>query len=407
MPDQPELGTVVERSRQRGIRRRTLLGAAGAALVVAAAIPLLRTTSQPVSDRPVAPPAIETTTEQQTTTPSALPPPSGPFMYDLDFADAMHGFGLRATCADERAADCTVDLLVTEDRGDHWESRGLPAEITHPEPDLMNRLYVLGPRSLAVGAVNPPGPNRFYSADAGRHWIRVEPVAQQNTAAIPDGALLDSSCTDAGSGCELTVTAIEPRSGRALNLRSQPPLKNPSVVSNLPVAGGWWVCGADPATGRWLLAVSRDSGRTWSTTGLPSWTGNTWQATMTTRNTTIYVAVTGELTDVKNGLLAIFGSRDGGSTWEQTFGAEDDVEPRSMVNYPMATADGRLVVTTEGGAVYRSMDGGKHFEALPNAGIAAIIAGTRGGYLAATSVGYSNVYKLSSDGVGWKEITIR
>src|SRR2546421_645141 len=104
---QPDLGTVIERSRQRTALRRTQLGAILAVLAVGAAVPVLRGATGPVPHAP----APVTTSAQ----PSVEPGP--PFRYNVQFADPRHGFATRARCTGTTALDCKTELLVTEDGG--------------------------------------------------------------------------------------------------------------------------------------------------------------------------------------------------------------------------------------------------------------------------------------------------
>lgn len=399
---QPELDTVIERSRQQTARRRTQLGAVAAVLIVAAAIPVLRTTLQPAADDPAAPPATETSTSSM---------PLGPFVYDVDFADARHGFALRAGCADLDANDCRHELLVTED-GEHWQGRTLPVELRDGDLRRAIRLFVFGPRSAALALAGATERLSFATSDAGLTWVRAPSDASTTITAIPDGGLLTADCVvPPPAECTFAAFAVDPGTGRELMLTTPPPLVEPFPASDRPVAGGWWVGGRDPATGVHQLAVSRDAGQSWSIRPLPGATGKGRGTTMVARGATLYVAteIAGQPA-VGNEFLAIFRSVDGGASWEQTFRSEDKGEPRSIAGYLVVTADGRLIVPAETGGVWVSTDGGRNFTVDPNPEFAGFVKKTRAGYLASTSVSswssVDNVYKLSTDGVRWKEIRV-
>jgi photosystem II stability/assembly factor-like uncharacterized protein len=299
---------------------------------------------------------------------------------------------------------CTSGLLITEDGGEHWLARALPAQL--PPSDML-RLFVLGPRSAAVGAYNlDGGGQRFSTADAGLTWQPVPAAGSDTAATIPDGGLLDvAGATDVLDRGPVLV-AVAPDSGRMLPLGTKPPLTDPLPTSTIPLAGGWWLAGKDPATGRWALAVSRNGGRSWSVKPLPNAPDTMRYALMGGRGTTLYAVAGGEAQGSPPGLNAIFRSTDGGNTWEQTFQGGNGREPRSLLGYPVAAADGQLIIGAGSGLAWASQDGGHTFHELPSDTVSGIIRRTRGGYLASPSFGMSNVYKFSTDGVQWKEITV-
>jgi hypothetical protein len=178
----PELRTVVERSRQRGSRRRRQLGAVAAVLVVGATIPLLRTALRPIEDRAVPPAAATATTD-----PSASAPLPGPFIYSLTFADERHGFALRGNCGPENNAECTSDLLVTED-GTSWTTRKLPPAIGHTVGSVTGQVFTFGPRTLLVGEIYRRSSPRFFSTDAGQTWQELQTTDDELIDTIPAGA---------------------------------------------------------------------------------------------------------------------------------------------------------------------------------------------------------------------------
>ena len=394
---QPELRTVIERSRQRGARRRMQLSAAAAVLVVGIAIPVLRTTLAPVATDPVTP-----LTTGATTTTSA---PTDPYHYDVDFADPRHGFATGWVCSDAPAT-CSTRFLVTDDGGEHWQLRTLPVEVSRSN---FVRQFVFSPLRVAIGTHNLDGSDgpRFYTADAGLTWTPVTAPGSDTAPTIPDGGLLDVACA-AGSDCATPLlVVVAPDTGRMLPLATKPPLTNPTPASIIQLAGGWWVFGKDPATGRCALAVSRDGARSWSVRTLPDPPDTMNYALMTAHGTTLYAAAGGEVQNAPPDLVAIFRSTDGGNTWQRTFLGDKLQTPRTLYSYPVAAADGRLILSGGSGSAWASKDGGHTFELLPSAEVTGIVRPTRGGgYLASPSFGMSNVYKFSTDGVRWKEIIV-
>jgi len=56
--------------------------------------------------------------------------------------------------------------------------------------------------------------------------------------------------------------------------------------------------------------------------------------------------------------------------------------------------------------MWASTDGGKSFQPAPDVAIVSYFLVTGAGYLAGPGNPQSNVYKYSTDGVRWKEITV-
>lgn len=239
----PGLEQIVARHKQRVIRRRMQIGAVVAVLVVSLAIPLLR-------DQMVAnPPKV------------ASPPPSsvlttGSFIGSAEFADAEHGYAIRATCK-SGPRKCGSELLVTAD-GTRWTKRDIPRPDTAPSWSFPH-LDVLGPEEITLDwpvspSVETTQGARWHSLDGGRTWTKVDvPVVITDTVpAIPDGGLLVQSCartTDDGKQCqERGFVVLQPGSGESAKLANEPPL-TAMLAGTAPTADGyWWVAGRDPKT---------------------------------------------------------------------------------------------------------------------------------------------------------------
>jgi hypothetical protein len=391
----PELRKVVEKSRHRSSRRRRQLGAVAAVLVVGATIPLLRTALRPVDDpdaTPAAPPA----------TGSALPF-SAPFVYNVDFFDSAHGYALRGSCGPENNAECMTQLLVTDDR-QHWAVRNLPPSVAHSTGSVTASLVVVGQREVVVGDIFSRGGLRFWSTDSGQTWQQLPATDDEAIDTIPDGGTLRFFCQDQND-CAAKLIVIQPGSGRIATLRTQPPFTHGLPAAVFPVGGQWWAYGLD-ATGHLRLAVTRDRAATWAVTALPDLPSNAFGITMSARRSVLYASVTGQLPDVKNGLLGIYRSTDDGASWEQTWRATDNTPPRSIGGVAIVTADDTLVIHTEVGQPFISKDGGRTFQPDPKSPAAGYAHETRAGYLVGPTNAESSAYRLSVDGVNWKEFTV-
>ncbi|MFL6140942.1 MAG: WD40/YVTN/BNR-like repeat-containing protein [Labedaea sp.] len=399
----PELAAVIDRSRQRTTRRRTQIGAVAAVLLVGAAIPVLRTALRPLPD-PAAPGTTFSVSPTTPTGPAWAPATGTPFVYNIRWYDHQHGFALRGSCDSGAASTtCTSELLVTED-GERWHPRRLPDSSGTTVTGANWELAVLGQNHLVVQAPTL----RYFSEDAGEHWRKVPVEPGQTVAAIPPGALLESRCSVVTSFCrdlgELLV--LLPDSGRTATLATSPPLTH-LAPGQIPAGdGGWWVSGTDPATGRLMLAVSRDAGRSWTISPVPAFTGTPFSGlTVVGTPQAVYATAAGQLAGVKNGLLVILRSIDGGKTWERTWQAADGAEPRSIAGVPLAATDGRLLVSTETGALYASVDGGKTFAVDRSIGRLGSVEWHSGGYFGNVP-GSSNYYWYSPDGVQWARFIV-
>ena len=157
----PDFDQVVGRHRQRVVRRRMQIGAVVSVLVVSLAVPLLR--EQMVPDPPPDAPSP----------PVAATLPRSPFISEVNFADAEHGYAIRVTC-EGRPVTCSEVLLVT-DGGDRWEKRPLPRPDAAPSWSR-GVISLLGPDELTVDwslSGQNARKHRVHSTAGGRTWQAV------------------------------------------------------------------------------------------------------------------------------------------------------------------------------------------------------------------------------------------
>ncbi|MGH3759447.1 WD40/YVTN/BNR-like repeat-containing protein [Actinophytocola sp.] len=386
---QPSVTRVLERSRQRGTRRRMLAGAAVAVLVLAVAVPLLRVEEDPTRSAPVLP----------STPTGPAPLESNDMIYGVVFADARHGYAMHATTCEQET--CAMELLATDD-GEHWSSRSVPR--AGAPPKAVGVVTALGPDEVAVDWLMREDTQpvaRVHSTDGGRTWERVSAAVRGSVREIPPGATLRPRCLRPVQRCRGSqVVVVRPGTGESAWLAGLPRLLSP-FPGDVPAGGEyWWVAGLDPGTRRPVVALSRD-GRTWTTARLP-WRGETedqmWS--VVANGDTLYAAVRGEQGDSEYGLLAIFRSTDGGRSWTRTGGRMPDTSAGQLV----AAADGTLVVTTGSGATLVSRDGGRTFTRSDQR-LDGYVYWTRAGYV--TSVIPGGPILFSADGVHWRELALR
>jgi RNA polymerase sigma factor (sigma-70 family) len=392
----PDHQLMVDRTRQQLARKTMRTVAVAAVLVVGVAVPLLRTQLSPVAD--------QSGTFAHRAVPS-VPRYMARFVYAVDFADELHGYALRGDCVNALPdVPCRNELLVTED-GLNWQGRALPNALSRNLSHA--RLLVFGPGRLAI-AESQPGRDRWYSNDAGHTWQKAPHAQAPPMPAIPPDGALDFVCAGddyPGKNCTLTSLAVTlPDSGRLARLTHSPALHRMRPDASPASDGNWWVSGTVPSTGRWAVAVSRDAGRSWSVHELPERAGQAVSSVqISVGPRAVYALAMGPLPNVDNGLVAVFRSTDGAS-WEQTWQASVDREPRSVVGVAVAASDGSLLVHTELSEPYVSTDGGVTFVAGP--ATTSHMEWTRAGYLYRPIAGPFNAYRLSRDGVHWTDLTI-
>ncbi|MEN3310517.1 MAG: hypothetical protein V7603_6719 [Micromonosporaceae bacterium] len=135
------------------------------------------------------------------------------------------------------------------------------------------------------------------------------------------------------------LEAVQARSGRLLQLPSQPPVSQPAVIDNLAPAKGIWVTGTE--AGQLAMSVSRDAGHTWTTQslGLPV-------AQMSSFDEPVFASYTGMtaflLLRLADEEFALFWTVDGGRTWHRQPGQLPWPQP-----VPVGAAYG-LVVRPDG-----------------------------------------------------------
>jgi hypothetical protein len=396
----PGFEQIVARHKQRVIRRRMQIGAVVAVLVVSLAIPLLRDQMVPE------PPDV------------ASPPPSsgaletGSFLAQAQFADADHGYAIRATCK-SGPRKCTTELLVTAD-GTHWKKRDIPRPQTAPSWSRAD-VHVLGPEELTLDWPLSPSAEttqvaRWHSVDGGVTWTKVDvPVVVTDTVpAIPAGGVLTQSCARASSDQKLCeergFVVVQPGTGKSVALAHQPPLIA-MTAGSVPTADGvWWVAGMDPKTDHWGLGISHDDGRTWTTSVL-DWGEPVYPSgwSVGSHGGTLYATAIGALPAESNGLLAVFASTDGGRSWQQTWHPQAGKAPRRVFATTVVADDGSLTINAQDDKQYRSRDGGRTFTEVP-ARYKYYAQRTRTGYIAGGEGNFDIM--ASADGLHWRKFKV-
>jgi hypothetical protein len=376
---QPDVTEVIERARRR-TNRRVQLATIVAVVVAVAAVPLLRLGVQRGTVMPA-----------RDTRPGTIS--------KIDFFDAKHGFAIATHC-DSQFDGCIRRLLVTED-GQTWRWRDLPSDLG--ESTEVDRLYALGPRSVAIEGYAPARQQlkTWFTGNAGETWQSPPKFASEQAGEIPHGAALVIGCqiprTD--STCKTSVNVVLPGSGTLAGLKSQPDFPVRDVQSAPDADGTWWAFGADDSALR--VASSRDRGRTWQSSALPHSYRIGVQVAVVTAPGYVHAAVIDPIGEGGPHLLRLYRSTDGGRSWESRWqsGSGDPVTINGM---PIAGANGEVYITDSKLITYVSFAHGNFFKRVgspEDEWMAGAIRWTKAGYL--SGVLSSNVYWLSRDGTHW------
>ncbi|WP_437070931.1 WD40/YVTN/BNR-like repeat-containing protein [Streptomyces sp. enrichment culture] len=184
-------------------------------------------------------------------------------------------------------------------------------------------------------------------------------------------------------------------------LRGRPPLTGILSPAGDIAPDALFVAAEDPDTGLPALALSDDRGRTWRPSRLtdPAATGRApW---VVAGPNALYAVQSGPLPareGVKNGLLALHRSTDGGTTWTRVWSYRAGVEPLSVLGV-VAADDHSLTVHSERG-VWHSTDGARTFRGTRGRGPSGAAHRTPLGWLWTDSYG-NGAHRISADGVHW------
>ncbi|MFI1938166.1 WD40/YVTN/BNR-like repeat-containing protein [Streptomyces purpureus] len=332
------------------------------------------------------------------------------------FAADGSGFTLLARCVEDEAQPensfCRQHVAVLDKGAASWELRRSPLPEVRGTHGVSAQITVLGPGRALIREGSEEHPLRtWFTRDGGRSWTKGEGRPAGTVAAIPAGGALTLACAQPPGAsvddCALRqLLVISPEDGKFRALARGPQLGShmrPADVAEPD--GSWWASGVDPVSKRPAVAVSRDAGRSWATSVLPSPpTTNPWGVSVAVGPDAVYAAEMGELTGgepVKNPMRALHRSLDGGRTWKRMWTTTSTDEPRTLLGLPVPGPGGRVTIHGEAGA-YTSMDGGSTFRP----------AGARLGHVNRTPMGLLRQpgsgceYGISADGVRWTQVRL-
>ncbi|MEV6203113.1 sialidase family protein [Streptomyces sp. NPDC051771] len=333
----------------------------------------------------------------------------------LELAADGSGFALLAECVSDPAAPangfCRQRIAVLDRGAERWELRASPLPELRGTAGVSARLRTLGPERALIEDGGGEEPSRgWFSGDGGRSWRSVDPRLAGRTPDIPEGAALTAECaTDPGAPPERCdrerLVVISPRDGRRRELVAQPGLgAHPRPAETVEPDGSWWASGVVPGTGRPAVAVSRDAGRSWSVSPLPSPAGTPpWRTAVVVGPDAVYAAEVGEVPAGEpepDPLRALYRSEDGGRSWRRVWTTGPEGEPRSLAGLPVPGPAGRVELAGRRSG-YVSLDGGRTFGELEDG--TAYVRRTGAGLLREDT---RCRYELTRDGVRWSEFRL-
>lgn len=318
---------------------------------------------------------------------------------DVTFVDDLSGFAIEQQCS-TAAADafgCGRRLLTTTDGGATWTAvRTLPSLANGYGKFVALSADVM--MLLDIGALS----GVVRSTDGGRSWVRFPLTRAGPRPLAPSGVPVLDGPVICNRQCEpTTISWFDPVSLALHPLPTQPVAAElaRTEFTHATTIDGDIVVGGTTLTGAYV-AISRNSGRTWSQTRLdPDLTAG--QAVMSADvraagggRAYAFIQVDGV------GDPTTFGYRtdDGGVRWVGL-----PLEPQPWLWAPLAVVDGELLALDMPGRVHLSAGGGTSWTEVDTApqGIW-IRQGAPGNVLLGTvSAGAVQVTYLSRDGVSW------
>ncbi|KOG36544.1 hypothetical protein ADK34_01670 [Streptomyces viridochromogenes] len=335
--------------------------------------------------------------------------------HGLGFARDGSGFALLVGCVSSDAAPgtgfCRQRVAVRDTGAAEWVVRRSPLPELRASEGASANLLALGPGRALIEDGGGDRPERtWFTRDGGRSWHAVDRRTVGEVAEIPADAVLATECAaPAGAlpdAClRERVVVVSPQDGRRRTLAGAPSLgAHPLPAAHREPDGSWWVAGTDPLSGRSAVAFSRDGGRGWTVSRLPSPMDRPGRhVVVAVGQDAVYAAEMGEVVPgepVKNPMRALHRSPDGGRTWQRVWTTGPTGEPRSLLGVPVPGPGGRVEIGGELSG-YGSVDGGRTFVGLRDG-----THYTRRTPLGLLREGSRCEYELSADGVRWSEFRL-
>ncbi|HYN97515.1 MAG TPA: hypothetical protein VES42_27070, partial [Pilimelia sp.] len=180
--------------------------------------------------------------------------PDGPALQWAGAADAGTLYATALACPDLSCPKTVHRLAGSDDGGRTWTSRG--GQLREASLTVLDRRTLVAVSDTGVGAAAVS-----ISRDGGRSWASVRRQGRIVPALPPGGALV---CVAKAAGQPCTGHALDPAAGQLRPLADSPTLADVRGSVVAPVGRHLWLAGTEPASGRPIVAVSADRGRSWA-----------------------------------------------------------------------------------------------------------------------------------------------
>lgn len=346
--------------------------------------------------------AVERPSAPAPTLPARDPARPDFYLLDVDFADPEHAFAL--LYRSDREYRFEQHLTVLEN--DRWTRRPIPLPPVAPGDGASAVIRAFGPQTALVTEYgHTPDLPGLFTTDGGRTWRKVPAGVSGTADRIAPEAPLMTSCgenADENGFCPRPVlTTLDPQTGREQLLANQPALDLVHPAGAGSPDGSRWVGGTEPDTDVLTLAVSRDDGATWRTARLGRPSHHVFDVAVVGGPRVWYATVRGQLpsgSHVKNGLVALYRSTDGGQTWQRRWSYRPGQEPQSVLGAAIV-AGNQLLVIAEVDGHYLSTNGGRTFRQVSDEPTDVWVRTSRIGYVVSTG----NRVHVSRNGSTWRE----
>jgi photosystem II stability/assembly factor-like uncharacterized protein len=280
-------------------------------------------------------------------------------------------------------------FLVSRDGGVHWRVAGSPGFVYDPLHPVESQVAVLGGRDAWDAWLTSRGELRVArTGDGGRTWTQVAlPVpnvlagGEVGALAFVDGENGWLIALSPGQGGYQEKTVLRTDDGglrwRVVSADTGPVADAGATLQALPEEGGVrlgtlsprcaWV-GLDrfmPPGTAVNLFVTRDGGATWQPAHLPVPRALSGDGTR---------ALAPVWEGPKGRIFVLFAHRGGGDPFTVTYGSADGGEswqalsllPGAPVTYAFLGSEEGWLLTQPGAALFRTLDGGRHWRRLPS-----------------------------------------
>lgn len=326
----------------------------------------------------------------------------------MTFFNATHGYALLEGFNDQPGNDtCQMAVRATTDGGKTWSApRGVPCDSIE-SGGWTGGLHVLDTDSLLQ--ITRDGDRYYLSHDSGRRWEAYQPRTR-TVDSFPAGVVPQAVCAG-GEECvdDNRLEWYDPQTGDRMRLADGPALGTLRTVERA-TDGSIWISGYAKDR-QYAVAVTRNNGRTWTTTptGL---TGKILEGpNVATHDGTVgYLVIDGKATDGQGNTYrrSIMRTDDGGKTWSRVVGEDVPAEHFGVFEAIVAPAGRLLIPGSNAGGSYRwyaSDDGGVSFAPADGFPAVSFVSHVPGVYYGSSADG-PLAYYVSDDAVHWRKVQL-